>query len=960
MIRNREVSLAVQRTLALSAVASATAVSVPAHAQQQATAPESSESEQIQTVVVTGTHVRRVDVETASPLFVLDQAAITQTGAQTVGDLVDRIPAIAGAAMNPQLNNGGGFGESNIELRGLDAKRTLILIDGQRVNLVGSSGAVDVNQLPLNYIDHVDVLKEGAGATYGSDAIGGVVNFITRKNFEGFELTGDWGGSDKGDARHHEAGILWGGSSDKSHFVFGATYNQQDELTMGQRKWSQYALYLYSGSLTAAGSSRTPTGRIFLNSALKTQFGCGSVTRKAGTDGSTLADYRCFAGAPDKFNFQPYNLNVTPQERAAFFTKANYDINQYASVYGQVIYNHTHAAAQIAPLPFDANADQIIISKNSIYNPFGIDFGGGTLVGGANPEFDLRLSGLGPRFFDSSSTSIISRAGVKGKILDTGWEYDASISYNKLDQERLTTGYLFFNQLQNAVGPSFIDAATGTPTCGTPAAPIANCIPADIFNLTAPSQAQAVKSFAAYYNTTNTYVSKAFNLDANGPLLKLPAGEMLGAAGIDYSELFGQFETSAITVAQPPDYLNCAISQEACSGNSDGSYNFKEIYAEVFVPLLADAPLVKALNLDGGIRYSKYSLFGNTTRASFKLEYRPVSDMLVRGTFAQIFRAPTILDISAAPAANAPTLNDLCNGYTGANTAKYPHLAAACQGVPTDGTFKEAQNQVTGLLTSNRNLKPETGNVKTFGVVFDPSVVPGLSVSADYWDYKVDGLLTQLDPNFAIQQCATTGASEFCNLISRYQSGPNAGQMIVFDQPTFNLGNLETDGIDFAVSYSLKRTPVGDFRVTIDETHLMKWQDTPAPGAQSEEIAGQFNKQFGFYARNRATVTLGWSGWGAEALFTMRHISGVSIPLTNADATGAFAGWTIPSVQYYDLTAGYTFEPTHTTLKVGMLNITDRTPPIAGINSWNDSAVTDVLTYDTIGRRFFVGVTQKF
>jgi iron complex outermembrane receptor protein len=205
-------------------------------------------------------------------------------------------------------------------------------------------------------------------------------------------------------------------------------------------------------------------------------------------------------------------------------------------------------------------------------------------------------------------------------------------------------------------------------------------------------------------------------------------------------------DQSTITEAQPPTYLNCQISSEACGGDSNGKYDVKEIYAQVFAPILKDLPGVYALNLDAGVRYSDYSLFGNTTRGQFKVEYRPIKDLLVRGTYAPIYRAPTVADISNAPKNNSPTLNDLCNGYSGVNTAAYPFLTTACAGVPTNGTFSEPQNQVTGLLLSNTHLKPETGDVKTFGLVYDPSYVPGLSVSIDYWDYVVKDLLTQLDP----------------------------------------------------------------------------------------------------------------------------------------------------------------------------------------------------------------------
>jgi iron complex outermembrane receptor protein len=941
---------------------------------------ETAPNDQLQEVIVTGTRVRRVDLETADPVFVLDNSTIAQSGAVTVGDLVDRIPSIAGAATNPQLNNGGGFGESNIELRGLNAVRTLILIDGRRVNLAGASGAVDVNQIPINLIDHVDVLKEGAGAVYGSDAIAGVINFVTRKNVDGLELTGDAGISSKKDAQHHNFGLLWGTSTDKFSIEAGANYNQQDPLFMSKRGWSKLALYLYSGSLNPVGSSRVPGGRAFLDPNLAAQFGCASVTRNPGAAGTAKSDYSCYTNA-NAFNFQPYNYNVTPQERGEFFTKLNYKINEGFETYGSVIYNHTHSGSQLAPLPFDANSDQVVISKNNIYNPFGIDFGGGTAIpNNQNPDYTLRMSSLGPRHADTTSNSILSNFGLKGAIFDTGWNYDGNVAYNRLDQEANVSGYLFSSALQNAVGPSFL-AADGTPTCGTPAAPIANCIPANIFNLSAPSQVTALQSIAAYYNTQNTFISKTASFDTNGPVWKgglFDAGDVLASAGVDYTELSGNFLTSAITQAQPPSFLNCQIAQEACSGDSSATYNFKEVYAEVFMPLVKDVFLVKALNVDIGDRYSDYSLFGDTNRAQFKVEYRPISDILVRATYAQVFRAPTIADISAAPAANSPDLNDICSGFTGAGTAAFPNLPAACKGVPTTGApsgapFSEPNNQVTGLVTSNRDLKPETGNVKTFGVVYDPSFVKGLHLSVDWWDYSVSNLLTTLDPNFAIQQCGITGAAEFCNLIQRVPSNPapgtntnpNAGQIIVFNQPTFNLGQLTTNGVDTSIAYTLHTDLIGDFNFSLDETHLMTYKSTPAPGAATQEIAGTFNTQFGFYAKDRGTVNIGWSGWNAQTMLTVRYIGPVQIPFTNAEfnpdgSFKDFLGWHLGSVVYFDLTAGYTIKATNTSLRAGILNLADKTPPIGGINSFEESAVTPVTTYDTVGRRMFVGFTQKF
>jgi len=233
-------------------------------------------------------------------------------------------------------------------------------------------------------------------------------------------------------------------------------------------------------------------------------------------------------------------------------------------------------------------------------------------------------------------------------------------------------------------------------------------------------------------------------------------------------------------------------------------------------------------------------------------------------------------------------------------------------------------------------------------------------MSVDWWDYSVSNLITNLDPNYAMKQCGVTGAPQFCSLINRYPlTSPNAGTIIAFDEPTSNLGQLTTNGVDTSLKYMLKTDLVGDFQFNIDETHLMTYKSTPAPGAVTQEIAGTYNKQFGFYAKDRGTLGIGWSGWNANALLTARYIGRVDIPTTNFDGTN-FLGWHLGSVIYYDLSAGYTFKATNTTLRAGMLNIADKIPPIGGINSFAvGGSVTDVSTYDTIGRRFFVGFTQK-
>jgi iron complex outermembrane receptor protein len=936
-----------------------------------ATAPAATPEPALEEVVVTGSRIRRIDVETANAVFVVDSNTIQESGIQTVGDLLQRIPSVSGKGTTPNVNNGGGFGSSTIELRGLDARRTLVLVDGRRQGIVGdpSVSATDVNQIPLNLIDHIEVLKEGAGAIYGSDAVGGVVNFITRKDVNGVELGGSYGRTGRSDGEQDGFNLIFGKHTDDFQFVAGGDYHKQKAVYAGARDYSKFALYLYGGTsgVVKGGSSRTPNGRISLPKALSTADGyggCGSVTRtgapgSAAPTGGSLADYRCFTG-PDHFNYQPFNLLTTPVERSQAFVKLSEDINEYVTTYGNFTFNHTHSSNEEAPLPFDSPVDDVVVSKNNIYNPFGIDFGGLTT---GNEAALWRLTGLSDRRFVVDTNTAVMNLGVKGKTGFGDWDYDFNVGYSRLDYTQTQNGYFLKSKFQNAVGPSFIDPTTGAPTCGTLAQPIGNCTPLNIFNIFAPGQQAVLNSTAVAVVNQDVSVYKGANLDFNGTIIPLPAGDLKAAVGVNYSGLSGNYTASPLGISSPPLYLQCQVSNEACTGNSNGHYNTKEEYLELFAPLLKDLPGVHSLNIDAGVRHSNYSLFGSTTKSEFKIEYRPIKDLLVRGTWAQVFRVPTINDLYAAPVNSSITFNDPCTALTSAALAANPNLALACKGVVPNSGFKEPNGQITGLNLGNPTLKPESGTVKTIGLVYDPSWLSGFSVDIDYWEYHLNNLITQLDSNYSINQCVATGSPTFCNLVTRLTSGAQQGQVLVFNNPTFNLGSLRTDGVDLGLKYAIHNTPAGNFQFGADITDTMSYLNVPAPGAVPQQIVGTYSKQFGNYARFRGLATMGWTGWGAEGLLTARYIHHVqvnnpSVKGLEADLKTPFPPLQIGSVIYWDLSAGYNFV-TNTKVMATVQNIADKQAPIMYQNNVTN-ANTDVFTYDTIGRRWLVSFLQKF
>jgi iron complex outermembrane receptor protein len=985
MIRNPEIARAVRFALLTSTVAAASAISLPAQAQTQGA---SASPPVVEEVVITGSRIRRIEAETADPIVVVDSSAIQASGATTLGDIIQRIPEMAGAAVNPQVNNGGGFGESNISLRGLGGfgvavePRVVILIDGRRYGLIGASGASDVNVIPANIIERVEVLKEGAGAVYGSDAIAGVVNFITKKNIEGAQTGFQFTETSRHDGQAKIAGVLMGTRTDKLNLTFGGNYTQQNAVTAANRDYSKNALGLYSGSVIIGGSSRTIGGRYFLNASpanltpaqaaqqasLRAMYAaaagttvarCSSITKIAGQSGASLSDYRCFSAARDNFNFQPYNLILTPQERGALFTNLNYTFNDYVEAYAEVLYNRTRSAFQIAPLPFDTKADNVVISADNIYNPFGLNFGGLAPTPWGNAT--VRSTQNGDRTRDTTSDTKLAYVGFHGRLPTINWDWNLGVNYGRLDQAASTSGYFFLPLTKQALGPSML--VNGVPTCvavaGNPATAIGGCTPVNFFGINDPSQASVLQGISAAYSISNVSVNRGASLDFSGKVYDLPAGALMGAVGIDYEYQRGVTARSYDATALPPRFLSCQLSSETCAQTQNGNYSQKEAYGEVLVPVLRDLPGVKALNLSAGVRYSDYSNFGGTTRGQLKLEYRPISDVLARGTFAQVFRAPAIGDLFAGPANNAPTFADPCTGLTAVQAAGNPAYATLCRYVPQNGTFQPANSQVTGITAGNPSLKPEVGNVLTYGLVYDVSALPGLSADVDFWRYKLDSTISLIDVNFAARQCLATNSPTFCGYFNR---DPSSGQILFISQPTNNLGQLKTSGIDFGLKYVLKNTPIGGWRFSLDATKVKSFQTTAAPGASPVDIVGQYDRQFGNFAKWRAYGQAGWSYKGFDGLVTARFID--KVDLLHPDAGSATApGYVVgplkvPSLTYVDLNLAYTFR-TKTRLSLGVTNLGDRQPPIM-YNTNVINANTDVQTYDLLGRRYFVGLSQSF
>jgi outer membrane receptor protein involved in Fe transport len=888
-------------------------------------------------IVVTGSRIRRIDGETASPVFTFGEEQIRESGFATVGDIVRQLPNIAGGGMSPADNSYGGTGRSDISLRGLGADRTLLLIDGVRFF------ARDVNAIPANMIERVEVLKDGASAIYGSDAIAGVVNFITKRKASGVDLSAYYGISDKGDAPSLNLQGSIAHSYDRGSIIVGGTYMKQDAIGNTARDWADTPYALTNGQLVFAGSPATPTGRFTVSRAAATAanpaLNCTNpgnvaasavfITRATGAAGTSAGDFRCFIGAGavnDTWNDRVETQLLTPQERYSAFGSGTYELSDNLSLYASGFYTHTRSDSTLASDYFQTQAYGVTISGRSVFNPFGVDV----------PDVRLRLVNNGQRIRTYDRDDVQLSTGLKGKVGDFDWDVNYSYADQRIQGTR--TGSIYLPAIQAAIGPSFYDAA-GVARCGTAGAVIANCTPINVFG-EIPVGALTAISPALHSNWKGSQHDVLANV--TGTLFTLPAGPVGIAVGGEYRKLSSEYA---------PDYLLANKLMDVQYETAvKGSYNVKEIYGEINVPLLRDVPLIKSLDVNAGVRYSDYSTFGGTTNYKVGAEYRPVGDLLIRGTYARVFRSPTIEDLYSGQYGDTPTITDPCNAPAAGS--------GACAAVPA-GFIGDRQPPTTN--GGNPNLSPETGNTLTAGAVFSPSFLRRLTLSADYWRYDIKGAIGAPGAQTVLDLCYRQNIAQYCSLVSR-----NAlGQITNISNLRENIGGIRTAGVDVSVKYS-QPTDIGTFRLSFDGTYTDSYRSTAisAQPTTAVDYAGFFRDSTaggeGNFAKFRSLTMVNFDAGGLRLMARHRFISGVDVRNLDTAAGTACAGTNAKTVQaasgpvtcryeigaanYVDLSAGYSFEE-GVTMSVGVNNLLDR-----GV----DPLTRDFRTYDILGRYMYV------
>ena len=948
-------------TFALAVGATAVAGTGVAMAQDAPAA----DPEELTRIEVTGSRIKRVDSETSQPVFTMNREQIQAQGLTSVGDVIQNITS-NGSTLNSTFNNGGN-GETRVSLRNLGSNRTLVLVNGRRwVGGTGLGGAVDLNTIPTAAVERIEVLKDGASTIYGSDAIAGVVNVILRQNFDGAEANAYLGVHDEGDGFRQSYDFTVGTNSDRWSAMMGIGYVKEEPVMAGEREISAVPNFGATGGFGNSGTP--PIGRFSING-----------TRPDGTRGQFTGDrpgplgFRPYVGATDSYNFAPDNYLVTPQERTSLFAQGALDITDSLRFKTTVTYNERKSEQLLAANPIvlgiinpGTNGENIVISRNNIYNRFGRDITG----------IQYRPKELGGRSFNQNVDTYAFNGGFDGTLTigEKFFDWEAGYFYGKNEQNDVTEGLYNISALRTALGPSFIDPVTRTPTCGTPAAPIGGgCVPLNLLNGAGSVTPEMGRYIGFIAHDQYGYEQKNFYANIGGDLFELPAGPLAFSLGGEHREESG-FD-------QPDALINLGDTTGNARKATGGGYSVDEAYLELAIPVLADVPFAKLLDISVAARYSDYSNFGDTVNSKFGFRWKPLEDLLIRGNWSEGFRAPSISELFTGVSDNFPEISDPCNGsLQGDRNTDRP---AACAGIPA---YDQQNTQIRTLVGGNPMLGPETSLSKTLGFVYSPSFVEGLDVSLDWWEIEVESAVFTQAAQAILDNCYRNNASSACDLIIRAADG----QISRLQATPANVGTIYNEGYDLTVGYRLPEQSWGKMRFLWDTAYLVEsTTDVNGDGVVSEDpVTGEGGDTVGEYSnrnnnwRIRSNLTANWEMGDFGVNWNVRYFSaqdescsGVASSqrvnlcsdptrVTNLDGddpglapdgNAARPENYIPSVTYNDISA-YVNVPWNAKVTVGVNNIFDRDPP----RSASVAANSFDPQYEIPGRFLYMRYTQRF
>ncbi|GAM04761.1 TonB-dependent receptor [Novosphingobium sp. MBES04] len=965
-----------------SALLSATFLAlVPAAgaAQDLAAAPAEGASEAI---VVTGSRIRSPNATSVSPISTVGAEDISARGATRLEDLLNTLPQVY--ADQGGGNRGGTVGASGtatINLRNLGNQRTLVLINGRRLMqgdpARSAAQAADINNVPAALVESIDVVTGGASAVYGSDALAGVVNFQLKQNFEGLQFDGSTGvfQHDNGNAIAsvaEAAGQRVPTGSTVDGFQTSLALTAGTNFADGRGNITAFVNYR---KINGVGTDSRDFATCNLR-ANATGYACSlsSTTYPAQfqlTDpatGTTRGSYtlggegfRPYQSSDGFNNGNTYDLQA-PDERINADIMGHFEISPAIEVYGEFMYMRDKADIRLSPTGIFTVAESINCSnpylsaqqQDLMCNSVGLG-----PQDDATVNVSMRNAPGGSRHDYTNHTSYRAVGGLRGEFAP-GWSYDAYAQYGRTNYSSRLTGDISLDRFASALRA--VPGANGTVVCeGSDPA----CVPINIFSPT------GVTNEALGY-VQGTFTRTGFTEES------IVSGSVTGDLGLTLP-----FAANPISVAFGAEYRKERIgftpdthySSRDVAGNSggeypiSGSFDVKEVYGEIRVPLAENRPFLESLALEGGIRYSNYSTAGDTVAWKAGAEWMPVNDVRLRASFQHAVRAPNLVELYGPQRVSTARLSDPCEGANPVATFE----ACAASGVTAAqyGSIAPAAGQLSGALVGgNPDLSPEKSNTKTFGVQLTPSFLPGVTLTADYFDIKVDDLITTIPATITLSQCIEAGT--FCEQIER---NPATGSLVTSGYvltTNVNAGYLKTTGIDVSASarqdlYDLLGANLGLVSVTFSGTRTNKYEVEIVPGTQPYGCDGYFGATCGQPIptwRHRAQFDWTAPGGNVKLATTWRHIGSTRNDASSSDdfLSGNYQPYDgkLKAMDYIDFAASFFIEDSYT-LRLGVNNVFDRDPPLTASTSGQTSnGAFFAGMYDSLGRYLFASVTAKF
>lgn len=929
-------------------LAAALATALPAMLAGGNVQAQQEESTELDRVQVTGSRIKRTEVEGPSPVQVLNRDEIERTGHTRLGDLLQELTS-SGSALNTAFNSPdqGGDGGERVSLRNLGSDRTLVLVNGRRwvkaTTQAGVANSADLSTIPTAAVERIEVLTGGASSVYGSDAIAGVVNVITRTNFTDTSASAQYGETSEGDGAEESYDFTMGRGNEQSNLLFNISYTKQDEIMAADRRISrvpQFGADVFGGPISR-GSSATPEGR-FIVTDPETGETVDLTNRDGAPASPTLDDLRAYDPTADAFNFAPDNYLQIPLTQTSAYIQGNHEFSDNLSFFTEAFYNRRESTQLQASVPLFLGSAGILplsvgVSADNPYNPFGFDL---------DPESNLVL--IGRRFLEAGTRNYNSEvdtwrwtSGLEGEFTlgDRFWDWSVSYTFSESQRTATIENLVNHDKLAQALGP--VDQCTG------------DCVPFNIFGGQVgtgnePGSGGAITpemvDFVTYTGIEKNE-QKMVNWLGNisGELFDLPAGPVAIAAG---------FEKRREFAADTPDSLAAAGSGAASvSGGqrspTSGRLNLEAWYLETNVPLLADRPGVDILELSASVRGSDFDQFGSETTGRLGLRYRPSEDLLLRASYAEGFRAPGVQDLFGGQGVADPELNDPCSNFLDGDTPQEVIDNCIAQGVPADGSYEQINTQIRITTGGNPDLEPETSDSFTVGGVWSPRAIPGLGVTVDFYDIELENSITSIGAQSILDACAFSG--RLCDFIDRSGSGEVSSLL----DSQVNIGSTETSGVDFAVDYRFQDTGFGDFRTVLRGSYVDEFKeivpDFSDPDAPAEErdllgtlLPGQPDRSF---PELRTTLDLIWDMGPWQAVWNIQHVGdyeescddGLTPSLTELgvcshpdDPEGPKNR--LGSVTYHDVQFSYfmdELEMGDLRFTLGVNNVFDRDPPVS-------------------------------